>query len=39
LIEETLNSLKIINQFEILIPITIISVLLVAISKSGFGEL
>ena len=37
MIEETLNNLKLINQLEILIPITILSVILVAISKSGFG--
>ena len=37
MIEETLNSLKLINQLEILIPVTILSVILVAISKSGFG--
>ncbi len=37
MIEDTLNNLKLINQLEILIPITILSVILVAISKSGFG--
>ena len=37
MIEETLNNLKLINQLEILIPIAILSVILVAISKSGFG--
>ena len=37
MIEETLNNLKLINQLEILIPISILSVILVAISKSGFG--
>ena len=37
MIEETLNNLNLINQLEILIPITILSVILVAISKSGFG--
>ncbi len=37
MIEETLNNLKLINQLEILIPITILSVILVSISKSGFG--
>ena len=35
--EEVLNNLKLIDQLEILIPVTILAVILVAISKSGFG--
>ena len=35
--EQALDSLKLINQLEILIPVTILAVTLVAISKSGFG--
>lgn len=35
--EHTLNSLRLINELEILIPVTVLAALLVAISKSGFG--
>ena len=35
--EHTLNSLRLINELEILIPVTVLAALLVAVSKSGFG--
>ena len=35
--EEAFNTLKLIDQLEILLPVTILAVILVAISKSGFG--
>ena len=37
MIEDTLNRLSLINELEILIPISILAVMLIAISKSGFG--
>ncbi|MDC0093070.1 sulfite exporter TauE/SafE family protein, partial [Alphaproteobacteria bacterium] len=37
MIEQALISLRLINELEVLIPISLLAVLLVAISKSGFG--
>jgi uncharacterized protein len=37
LIEQALISLRLINELEVLIPVSILAVILVAISKSGFG--
>ena len=35
--EQALSSLSTINQLELLIPTSILAVMLIAISKSGFG--
>ena len=37
MIEEALSNLRLINELEVLIPIALLAVILVAISKSGFG--
>ena len=37
LVEQALEGLSIINQLEVLIPVSILAVMLVSISKSGFG--